>query len=261
MKIIAICNQKGGVGKTTSTVNMAAGLAARNFRTLCIDFDPQCHLGIYLGHAPDGSPTIADLVIAGATNSPLPPVDGIIRHSDCGVDYIPASLKLAKADIVMAQALFRERILAGILRKLPLDGYDYVLIDCNPSMGVLMTNALFAADGVLIPVQTEDFSVDGLDDMLALVDMVRAGGKPDLEIIGILPTMLTNTKVSNGILAELQSKYPAYCFRAGIRRSIDAAKSVQARIPLVAMRSKLAEQYQSAVDELLLRERQETWEV
>lgn len=254
MKTIAICNQKGGVGKTTTTVNVAAGLQARGKRTLCIDFDPQCHLGIYLGHEPDSSATIADFIIASASGAPLPPLDGVIRHSACGMDYIPASLRLARADIVMAQALFRERILARILKELPLGQYDYILIDCNPSMGVLMTNALFAADGVLIPVQTEDFSVDGLDDMLSLIEMVRAGGRPELEIVGILPTMLTNTKISRGILAELQRKYPEYCFQTGIRRSIDAAKSVQNRMPLATMRSRLAEQYQCAVDEILQRE-------
>lgn len=251
MKTIAICNQKGGVGKTTTTVNMAAGLTARGCRTLCIDFDPQCHLGAYLGYVPDGQPTIADMVIAVATGSKPSVTPEIIRHSACGVDFIPSSLRLAKADMLMSQAMFRERILSLVMQQLPLEGYDYILIDCNPSMGVLMTNALYAANGVLIPVQTEDFSVDGLDDMLSLIDMVRSGGRQDLEIMGILPTMVAHNGVSDAVLAQLHEKYPNYCYRTEIRRSVDAARSVRTQTPLVGGKSKLAAQYQAAADELL----------
>ena len=164
MKIIAIANQKGGVGKTTTTLNLAVGLQQHGKKVLCIDFDPQCHLGKYIGHTYDEKPTIADCLFAKAQYYPEIPVEGIIRHSAIGVDYIPASLKLAKADLVLAQAMFRERVLADVLELLPLQDYDYVLIDCNPSMGILLTNVLIAADGVIVPVQAEEFAVDGLPD-------------------------------------------------------------------------------------------------
>lgn len=253
MTIIAIANQKGGVGKTTTTMNLAAGLQAKGKRVLCLDFDPQAHLSKYLGHRYDGVLTISDCIIAKCSYQPLPPHEGLIRHSDCGIDYIPSSLKLSTAEIVIVQAMFRERVLQGILEEIVPEGYDYLLIDCNPSMGVLLTNALSAADRVLIPVQTEEFSVDGLEDMLSLIQQVKANINPKLEILGFLPTLMTRTKDSREIVAWLHNEFPSQTFDNGIGRYADAPKSVKARKPLIGGKTKLAEQYMAATDELIQR--------
>ena len=110
MKIVAIANQKGGVGKTTSAMNLGAAMQQAGKRILLVDFDHQCNLAAYLGHRPDGKPTITDFLFAKAAFAPLPPTEDVIRQAACGLDYIPASLQLAKTDTVLAQAMFRERI-------------------------------------------------------------------------------------------------------------------------------------------------------
>lgn len=254
MRVISIANQKGGVGKTTTTLNFGVALQTQGKRVLCIDFDPQCHLGKYIGHKVDDKPTIADCLFAKASYYSTIPTDGLIRHSRFdGLDYIPSSLKLSKADMVLAQAMFRESVLADVLALIPLEHYDYVLIDCNPSMGVLLTNALIASDGVIIPVQAEDFATDGLADMLELIRLIQAQGNPKLELIGMLPTMVTSTKMSDTVLAELQNTYPELVFRSSIRRSIDASGSTRTKTPLVGSKSKLGGQYLSAAKELLER--------
>lgn len=249
--IISIANQKGGVGKTTTTLNLAAGLQRNGKRVLCIDFDPQCHLGKYIGHTYDDGPTITDCLFAKASFAAELPVDGLIRHSLLGLDYIPASLKLSKADLVLSQAMFRENVLADVLSQLPLDGYDYILIDCNPSMGILLTNALIASNGVIIPVQTEDFAVDGLQDMLELIHLIQAQGNPRLKVLGLLPTMINNTKSSRNILAYLYETYGEITFEHGISRSVDATNRTHNRAPLVGSKSRLGMQYLAFTDELL----------
>ena len=251
--IIAIANQKGGVGKTTTTLNLAAGLRQSGKTVLCIDFDPQCNLGKYIGHVYDDAPTITDCLFARATYQDMPE-DGLIRHSKhAGIDYIPASLKLAKADLVLAQAMFRENVLAEVLTRLDLEAYDYVLIDCNPSMGILLTNALIASDGVIIPVQTEDFAVDGLRDMLELIGLIQAQGNPRLQVLGLLPTMMTHTNSTREIVAYLHDVYGDITFDHGIWRSVDATKSTKTQTPLVGSKSKLGAQYLDFAQELLER--------
>lgn len=253
MTIIAIANQKGGVGKTTTTVNVAAGLVSQDKKVLCIDFDPQCHLSKYVGHKFDAGYTITDFIFAKSDYRELPPTEGLIRHTPFGIDYIPSSLRLSKGERALAHAMFPERVLQEILKVIIPEGYDYVLIDCNPSMGLLMTNALTTSNRVLIPVQTEEFSVDGLSDMMELVQMVKANINPSLDILGLLPTLMANNNDCREVASWLRKEFPSLTFSAGIGRYVDAPRSAKARKPVIGNKSKLAEQYMAATMELLAR--------
>ncbi len=254
MKIVAIANQKGGVGKTTSAMNLGAAMQQAGKRVLLVDFDHQCNLAAYLGHRPDGKPTITDFLFAKAAFAPLPPTEGVIRQAACGLDYIPASLQLAKTDTVLAQAMFRERILADVLSVLiPPNAYDVVLIDCNPSMGLLLSNVLLAATDVLIPVQAEEFALGGLTDMLELINIIRTGANPSLRVVGLLPTMVAKNGVSDRVLKELREQYPTLTMESQISRGVAAARSTQQHIPLIGGNSKQAAQYVAAAEELMKR--------
>ncbi len=253
MKTIAIANQKGGVGKTTSAVNLAAGLQAAGKKVLCLDFDPQGNLSRYLGHRADGLPTIGDLVVANVSYMELPPTDALIRHSAAGLDYIPSSLNLREGEKDMVQVMYPERVLQNILKVVVPEGYDYLIVDCNPGMGMLLTNGLAAADRVLIPVQTEDFAVDGLEDMLSLIQTVKRNINPTLEVLGLLPTLTSRTIESREIVDWLHKEFPGQTFAAQIGRYADAPRSVRRRKPLIGGKCKLAEQYTAAAKELLER--------
>ncbi len=226
--IIAICNQKGGVGKTTTTMNLGAALAQNGKRVLLCDLDAQANLTEYLRFEDDGRPAMTDLfaeVAAKATVSPET-VKNSIRHNEVNnVDYIPANINLANADVFLLNTLSRETVLKRILSAEITEAYDYILIDCLPSLGVLLLNALTAADAVLIPVQVQKFSLDGLEALTALIGQVQNTINPTLKLLGILPTMVDNTTVSKNALNMLSKDNLGKRFSTEIHRSVEAAKS------------------------------------
>ena len=250
-KVIAIANQKGGVGKTTTTLNLAAGLVKENKQVLVIDLDPQGNLTDYLGHEYDDQPTITDLMMSVVNNNPIEVTEAIRKNKE-GVHYIPSNILLSSADLFLATAFCREQILKQILRQDALSGYDYILIDCLPSLGVLLTNALTASDTMLIPVQAQKFALDGIEQLEQVYRLVKNSINPQLEIQGVLLTMSDNTNMSKAVEEALQERFADSLFKTRISKSVEATNSTYEQRSLIATkRSKLGAQYAGVVKELL----------
>lgn len=194
-KIIAIVNQKGGVGKTTTTQNLGFGLSQIGKKVLLIDFDPQSSLSICLGHddTDELQYTIATLMQMEMEDEALPEKEAFIQHyknerEEIEYDYIPCSMELSAVDVSLVNTVCREQILKNVLKTLKND-YDYIIVDCSPSLGMLTINALAAAQTVIIPVTPEYLSAKGLEILLRNILRVKRKINPALEIEGILFTM------------------------------------------------------------------------
>lgn len=253
MKIISIANQKGGVGKTTTALNLAVALKCRDKKVLLIDFDPQANLSKYAGHKADILPTIGDILRSYVNGSAIDPHTAIRTNAE-GIDYIPSNIHLSTADFFLINALMRETVLKRVLTAPEFSGYDYILIDCLPSLGILMINALAASDSVIIPVQTQDFALDGIDAFLSVFQSVKTLN-PDLYIEGVVATMADNTKMSKAVVEALRKRFGNRFYNTYISRSVDATNSTFRQESLVASRkSKLGEQYRALAEELLEKE-------
>ena len=249
MKIMAIGNQKGGVGKTTTVMNLSAALAQTGRKVLMIDLDPQANLSKYAGYHSDQGPTIGDLLHRLVNGQPLGAEDAIRSGSE-GVHYIPSDIRLAGADFFLINAMMRELVLKRVLSEPIFKAYDYILIDCLPSLGILLINALSAAHSLIIPVQTQAFSLDGLNALLCVFQSVK-GVNPGLYIEGIVATMADGTNMSKAVIEALRERFAADFYNTCIGRSVEAANSTYQQRSLISGKSKLGTQYRALADEIL----------
>lgn len=256
MKIIALCNQKGGVGKTTTAVNLGSALQLAGKKVLLVDLDPQANLSSYLGFEGDDNATITDLFMMLATSAKLDDevVEEAIRHNEQNdLDFIPSDINLSKAEVSLMQAISRETLLKRILRKEVLAKYDYILIDCLPSLGVLISNALAASDGIIIPVQTQKFALDGLSGLESVYEQIQVNINEKLELIGVLPTMVDATNMTKAIIAKLEEMYGDKLFKTRISKSVEAANSSERMIALTLTKHKLGDEYKALAKEVIKR--------
>ncbi len=236
-RIIAIAMQKGGVGKTTTAINLAAGLAALDFRVLAVDLDPQGNLTQHVGFDPEKqSPTIYDALKA-EVNGQSGKVSSAICKSNEGFDLLPSQPELSLIELSLMNTLSRERVLSTVLEEID-DLYDFVLIDCSPSLNLLVVNALTAADSVIIPIQTEYLPARGALMVLSTIETIRRKKlNQELEVEGILLTMAdTRTIMTKEILAAVNQQYShgQHVFKAFIKRSVRFAESAVAGQSILA---------------------------
>jgi chromosome partitioning protein len=236
-RIIAVAMQKGGVGKTTTAVNLAAALAEMGRRVLAVDFDPQGNLTQHVGLDPDRiSPTVYDALKAEIDGGPGD-LRAAVYETDEGFHLVPSQPELSLAEVALINSLSRERVLAGLLADVAPD-YDYVLIDCNPSLGLLVINALTAADSVLIPIQTEYLAARGALMILSTIETIRRKRlNPYLRIEGILLTMAdSRAALTRDVQAAVEQQYGdgIRIFDAVVRRSVRFGESAAAGRSILA---------------------------
>lgn len=223
--VMAVVNQKGGTGKTTTTENLGVGLAMEGKKVLVVDTDPQASLTISLGYpVPDELPvTLSDLMAKVMTEQHIEAGEGILHHPE-GIDLIPSNIELSGLEVSLVNAMSRETILRQYLDMMKKN-YDFILLDCMPSLGMLTVNALAAADTVLIPVQAQYLPAKGLEQLLQTINKVRRQINPKLKIEGILLTMVDNrTNYAKDISSLIRESYGGKLkvYKTDIPRSVRA---------------------------------------
>ena len=228
-RVIAMCNQKGGVGKTTTTINLAAALAEYGRRVLIVDFDPQGAASVGLGV----SPHELDLTVYNLLMERDAQVADVLRHTATpGLDLLPANIDLSAAEVQLVGEVARESVLSRALRPV-LDDYDVVLIDCQPSLGLLTVNALTAAHGVLIPLECEFFALRGVALLIETIEKVRDRLNPRLEVDGILATMYdSRTLHAREVVARVHEAFGDTLLQTVIGRTVKFPDATVAAEPI-----------------------------